>query len=199
MGLDYASPEQDPLTSEYTIGWAATRELFIFNRYGQHVTTKDALSGNIKTTFSYTKNGANGRLTAIIDAKGNKVDFVRDTQQRVSAIETSAGVKSHLTLSRSSGALTHINSTGGAFIIFDYDPLSRLLVGRTQSDGVTSVYGYDANGRLAQAILPDGERFVLQADVQRRFIHANLERLNPMHITIKGPQFLSSNIQSITL
>jgi len=194
LALDYASPQQDAQTGEYSISWPSSGELLIFNRYGQHVTTKDLTSNKIKTTFSYTKNGAGGKLMAIIDAKGNKIDFVRDAQQKVSAIETSAAVKSHLTLSRASGALTHINSTGGRFTLFDYHPVSRLMVGRTQSDGLTSVYHYDAYGRLVQAVLPDGERFTLQPQGDRPAqIHAALERLNPMSITIAGPEFLSDN------
>ncbi len=162
LALDYVEPRQDSLSGEYLIDWPQSRERYVFNRFGQHVTTKDLTSDNIKITFSYTKNGPDGKLMAIIDSKGNKVDFVRDAQEQVAAIETSSNVKSHLTISRS-GELTHINVSSSSFTLFDYDPVSRLLVGRSESDGLTSVYDYDTNGRLVRAVLPDGERVLLSS------------------------------------
>ena len=185
LSLEYVSPQPDPLSGEYSIGWPALGEVLVFNRYGQHVTTKDSASGNIKATFSYTRNGPSGKLMAIIDARGNKVDFVRDSsaEQLIQAIETSASVKSHVTVSRSTGALTHINSSSNSFTLFDYDPSTKLLVGRTESDGLTSLYRYDANGRLIQAVMPDGERYTFNAVP---IIRVSLERDNPSELAISG-------------
>lgn len=188
LSLEYVSPQPDPLSGEYSIPWPALNEVLVFNRYGQHVTTKDGPSGNIKTTFSYTRNGPSGKLMAIIDSRGNKVDFVRDNsgEQIIQAIETSASIKSHVTVSRATGALTHINSSNNCFTLFDYDPLTKLLVGRTESDGLTSIYRYDHNGRLLQAILPDGERYTFNTFSAFPIIRVSLERDNPSELAIAG-------------
>ena len=188
FSLDYVNPQPDPLSGEYSINWPAAGETLVFNRYGQHVTTKESASGNIKTTFSYTRNGPSGRLMAIIDSRGNKVDFVRESggEQLIQAIETSAAVKSHLTISRISGALTHINSSNNCFTLFDYDPVSKLLIGRTESDGLTTIYRYDFHGRLVQTVLPDGERYTFDATPNSLSIRISLERDNPAELSISG-------------
>ena len=165
--LDFGVPQQDSLSGEYSIDWPESQERYVFNRYGQHVTTKDLASDNIKITFSYTKNGFGGKLMAIIDSKGNKIDFVRDSQEQVTAIETSSNVKSLLTVARS-GQLTHINSSANSFTLFDYDPVTHLLTGRTESDGLTCIYRYDVHGRVTQAVLPDGERVTFESNSNRR-------------------------------
>lgn len=188
FSLDYVNPQPDPLSGEYSINWPSVGEVLVFNRYGQHVTTKEPISGNIKTTFSYTRNGPSGRLMAIIDSRGNKVDFVRESggDQLIQAIETSAAVKSHLTVSRMTGSLTHINSSNNCFTLFDYDSVSKLLVGRTESDGLTTIYRYDQHGRLIQTVLPDGERYTFDATPTSTAIRISLERDNPVELTISG-------------
>ncbi|XP_057365537.1 teneurin-a-like [Daphnia carinata] len=193
FSLDYVNPQPDPLSGEYSINWPAAGEVLVFNRYGQHVTTKEPVSGNIKTTFSYTRNGPSGRLMAIIDSRGNKVDFVRESggDQLIQAIETSASVKSHLTISRLTGALTHINSSNNCFALFDYDTTSKLLIGRTESDGLTTIYRYDQNGRLVQTVLPDGERYTFDTAATSSNIRISLERDNPVELIISGPAIQS--------
>lgn len=198
FSLEYVNPQPDPLSGEYSINWPAAGEVLVFNRYGQHVTTKDLETGNIKITFSYTRNGPTGRLMAIIDSRGNKIDFVRETsgEQIIQAIETSSAVKSHLTVNRITGALTHVNSSNNFFSLFDYDPVTKLLTARTESDGLTSVYEYDRNGRLMHIVLPDGERFTLRAS-ESSGISIALERDNAADVAIVGPVIKSSGATSL--
>ena len=192
FSLEYSSPQPDPLSGEYSIPWSAAEEVLVFNRYGQHVTTKEFNTGNIKTTFSYTRNGPSGRLMAIIDSRGNKLDFVRETggEQLMQAIDTSVSVKSHLTISRLTGALTHINSSNNCFTLFDYDAQSQLLVGRTESNGLTTMYRYDRNGRLVQAVLPDRERYTLSSSASSTD-RVSLERDNAAEVVIVGQDIQS--------
>lgn len=193
FSLEYVTPQPDPLSGEYSIAWPALNEIIVFNRYGQHVTTKEPATGNIKTTFSYTRNGPSGRLMAIIDSRGNKLDFVRDNagEQLIQSIETSAAVKSYLTVSRTTGALTHINSSNNCFTLFDYDPVSKLLAARTESDGLTTVYRYDVHGRLLQTVLPDGERFTFTPPSTFPIIRVRLERENPSELAVSGSKIQS--------
>lgn len=187
FSLEYVNPQPDPLSGEYSINWPAAGEVLVFNRYGQHVTTKDLATGNIKTTFSYTRNGPTGRLMAIIDSRGNKIDFVRETsgEQNIQAIETSTAVKSHLSVNRVTGALTHVNASNNFFSLFDYDPVSKLLVARTESDGLSTIYEYDRNGRLLLIVLPDGERYSLRTRDSSK-INIAMERDNAADVTIAG-------------
>ena len=129
---------------------------------------------------------------AIIDSRGNKLDFVRETggEQLMQAIDTSVSVKSHLTISRLTGALTHINSSNNCFTLFDYDAQSQLLVGRTESDGLTTMYRYDRNGRLVQAVLPDGERYTFSSSASST-IRVSLERDNAAEVVIAGQDIQS--------
>lgn len=188
FSLDYPQPQPDPLSGEYSISWPTAGQVLVFNRYGQHVTTKELASGNIKTTFSYTRNGPSGRLMAIIDSRGNKVDFVRESggDQLIQAIETSAAVKSHLTINRLSGSLTHINSSNNCFTLFDYDTVFKLLTGRTESDGLTTIYRYNDYGRLVQIVLPDGERYTFDTVSSPSAIRIHLERDNPANVVVEG-------------
>ena len=182
FSLDHAVPHLDHLSGEYSINSPATSEIFVFNRFGQHVTTKDLSSGQISITFSYTKTAFNGKLMAIIDSKSNKLDFVRDNQEQVSVIEVSSTAKSHLTMSRS-GALTHINASISSFTLFDYDPVTQLLIGRTESNGLTSIYRYNRYGRLVQAILSNGERVTLEQDALKR-VNVQWEKDNSQQVTL---------------
>lgn len=199
FSLDFVNPQPDPLSGEYSINWPAGGQVLVFNRYGQHVTTKEPVSGNIKTTFSYTRNGPSGRLMAIIDSRGNKVDFVRESggEQLIQAIETSAAVKSHLTINRMTGALTHINSSNNCFTLFDYDSVSKLLIGRTESDGLTTIYRYDHHGKLVQTVLPDGERYTFDPITNPSTIRVSLERDNPAELAIDGPIIRSGNLKLV--
>jgi YD repeat-containing protein len=64
--------------------------------------------------------------------------------------------------------------------------VSKLLVGRTESDGLTTIYRYDQHGRLIQTVLPDGERYTFDATPTSTAIRISLERDNPVELTISG-------------
>ena len=55
-----------------------------------------------------------------------------------------------------------------SFTLFDYDPVTHLLTGRTELDGLICIYRYDFHGRVKQAVLPDGERVTFESNSNRR-------------------------------
>lgn len=61
-------------------------EMYVFNRYGQHISTKDLTSGKTKYSFLYSKNTSFGKLSTITDPSGNKILFLRDYSNVVSIV-----------------------------------------------------------------------------------------------------------------
>ena len=54
------------------------QELYIFNKFGQHVLTKDIMTGNIVHKLSYTQATSNGKLLSVTDAHGKTLTLMRD-------------------------------------------------------------------------------------------------------------------------
>jgi hypothetical protein len=52
--------------------------LYIFNKFGQHVLTKDIMTGNIVHKLSYTQATSNGKLLSVTDAHGKTLTLMRD-------------------------------------------------------------------------------------------------------------------------
>lgn len=63
---------------EFRIPYPATEEIYVFNRYGQHISTRDITTGKAKYTFLYSKNTSFGKLSTVTDSSGNKILFLRD-------------------------------------------------------------------------------------------------------------------------
>ena len=66
------------------IPYPPTREVYVFNRYGQHTATKDLTSGKTRYSFLYSKNTSFGKLSTVTDSSGNKILFLRDYSNVVS-------------------------------------------------------------------------------------------------------------------
>lgn len=62
-------PEAGP-NREYEIFAPDTQEIYIFNRFGQHIATKNILTGETSYTFTYNVNTSNGKLSTVTDAAG---------------------------------------------------------------------------------------------------------------------------------
>lgn len=68
---------------EYNVYSPETQELYVFNRFGQHIATKNILTGETTYTFTYNVNTSNGKLNTVTDAAGNKVFLLRDYTSQV--------------------------------------------------------------------------------------------------------------------
>ena len=146
---------------EYSITSSESLEVYIFNRYGQHLTTRSLSSGSNKKTiytFSYNVNTSFGKLSSITDSSGNKIHLFRDYANQVKSIENSKGGKCSLTMSRMK-MLSSIESSDGFTYSFEYVGSSGLL--KSRLDPVVSAnsifYQYDAFGRLTMALNPSSE------------------------------------------
>lgn len=150
-------PPQNPTTGEYEIVWPDTGEVYVFNRYGQHIMTKSALSNTLVYMFSYNVNTINGRISSVTDTAGNKIYVLRDYSNQVKSIENSQGDKCRLSMTKQ-GSLASFTTPNNYAIKFGYQKSGEaLLISRSDSWGKSTVYKYDEYGRVVEVVLPSGD------------------------------------------
>lgn len=160
------SPEATA-TREYEVYSPTTQELYIFNRFGQHITTRNILTGETSYQFTYNQFTSSGKLSSVTDAAGNKVFLLRDHAQQVNSIENTKGQKCRLRMSRMK-LLTEVNTPDNYNITFDYYGPSGLLRSKLDSAGRSYVYTYDDFGRLTGAVTPTGKLIRLAFDLSAK-------------------------------
>lgn len=166
LALEHYLPTHDE-NGEFRIPFPPTGEVYVFNRYGQHVATKDLTSSNTRYTFLYSKNTSFGKLSTVTDAAGNKILFLRDYSNVVSTIENTQDHKSDLKIS-GIGFLEKFSEPGRSEIDLHYDSNTGLLTSRADAKGAggkTSMYRYDELGRVTGVILPTGETIELKSRI----------------------------------
>ena len=117
-------------TGEFHIPFPPSNEVYVFNRYGQHIFTKDLTSGKTRYSFLYSKNTSFGKLSTVTDSAGNKIQFLRDYSSVVSSIENTQDHKSELKIS-AVGFLEKLSERGRAEIALAYDGSTGLLTSRS--------------------------------------------------------------------
>ncbi|XP_017133368.1 teneurin-a isoform X5 [Drosophila elegans] len=179
LALEHYLPSHDE-NGEFHIPFPPSSEIYVFNRYGQHVATKDLTSGKTRYSFLYSKNTSFGRLSTVTDASGNKIQFLRDYSNVVSSIENTQDHKSEIQIN-GIGIMTKLSEKGRQEIELDYDSNTGLLNSRS-SGGETYIYQYDEFGRVTGLILPSGEivRITSQLAASQGLtvrVHASVESL----------------------
>ncbi|XP_069941027.1 teneurin-a isoform X3 [Cherax quadricarinatus] len=147
----------DDQNGDFQVAYPRTNELYVFNRHGHHVETRDLVTGRTLYSFLYSKNTSFGRLSKVTDSSGNKVMFLRDYNSAVSQIENTMGEKFAVRISRL-GLMTKFSERPGRVYDFTYDDDTGLLVASTSPGRLTYVYEYDETGRLVTVVAPTGTR-----------------------------------------
>lgn len=129
LALQPYLPNHDE-SGEFHIPFPPSNEVYVFNRYGQHVATKDLTSGKTRYSFLYSKNTSFGKLSTVTDSAGNKIQFLRDYSNVVSSIENTQDHKSELKIS-GIGFLVKLSERGRSEIALDYDSATGLLTSRS--------------------------------------------------------------------
>ncbi|KAH0999481.1 hypothetical protein HUJ04_001365 [Dendroctonus ponderosae] len=160
LALEHYLPTHDE-NGEFRIPYPSSGEVYVFNRYGQHVATKDLASDKTRYSFLYSKNTSFGKLSTVTDSSGNKIQFLRDYSNAVSSIENTQDHKSELKMS-GMGYLSKLSEKGRSEIELDYDQNTGLLLSRS-GGGDTIIYQYDGLGRATGVILPSGETLQLNS------------------------------------
>ncbi|KAL1116307.1 hypothetical protein AAG570_005802 [Ranatra chinensis] len=169
LALEHYLPTHDE-NGEFRIPYPPTEEIYVFNRYGQHVSTRDITTGKAKYTFLYSKNTSFGKLSTVTDSSGNKILFLRDYSNVVSAIENTEDHKSELNIS-GVGFLTKFVEKDRSLVELDYEPRTGLLTSRADSSaagGSTYLYHYDEFGRIVDCVLPTGETMQLNSQLSEK-------------------------------
>ena len=162
VSLRKALPKSKKASGDIVLADTVSKELYTFNRYGQHVKTHSLETGGLLYAFVYSKNTVFGRLTVITDALGNKIGLQRDYTNRVQSIENTYGQKFAIRLSRFKH-LEQFRVDSKNTVDFHYKDNSGLLETKTQTNGDFSVYAYDAFGRVREIVLGSGESYQLEA------------------------------------
>uniref|UniRef100_A0A1I8MYS1 Tenascin-like protein n=1 Tax=Musca domestica TaxID=7370 RepID=A0A1I8MYS1_MUSDO len=149
---------------EYEIYAPDMQEIYIFNRFGQHVLTKNILTGETTYVFTYNVNTSNGKLSTVTDAAGNKVFLLRDYTAQVNSIENTKGQKCRLRMTRMK-MLHELNTPDNYNVTFEYHGPTGLLKTKLDSTGRSYVYNYDEFGRLTSAVTPTGRVIDLAFDL----------------------------------
>ncbi|KAH9629055.1 hypothetical protein HF086_011318 [Spodoptera exigua] len=172
---------------EYEIYSPDTQEIYIFNRFGQHITSRNILTGENNYVFTYTVNTSNGKLSTVTDAAGNKVFLLRDYSTSVNSIENTKGQKCRLKMSRMK-MLQELRTPDNFNVTFDYYGPSGLLKSKYDSTGRSYVYKYDEFGRLTSAVTPTGRIINLNFDLSLKGATVRITENNkkPISILIKG-------------
>ena len=79
--------------ANYEVVDALSREIYTFNKFGQHLLTQNIQTGATKHQFEYSKSLGFGKLLKVSDAIGNKLMLQRDYTHRVQFIENTFGQK----------------------------------------------------------------------------------------------------------
>ncbi|RVE53849.1 hypothetical protein evm_001511 [Chilo suppressalis] len=172
---------------EYEIYSPDTQEIYIFNRFGQHIMTKNILTGENNYVFTYTVNTSNGKLSTVTDAAGNKVFLLRDYSSLVNSIENTKGQKCRLRMSRMK-MLQELRTPDNFNVTFDYHGATGLLKAKYDSTGRSYIYKYDEFGRLTSAVTPTGRIINLTFDLSLKGATVLVSENNrkPVSILIKG-------------
>ncbi|XP_039149078.1 teneurin-m isoform X4 [Drosophila simulans] len=156
-------PEASP-SREYEIYAPDMQEIYIFNRFGQHVSTRNILTGETTYVFTYNVNTSNGKLSTVTDAAGNKVFLLRDYTSQVNSIENTKGQKCRLRMTRMK-MLHELSTPDNYNVTYEYHGPTGLLRTKLDSTGRSYVYNYDEFGRLTSAVTPTGRVIELSFDL----------------------------------
>uniref|UniRef100_A0A8D8RGM7 Tenascin-like protein n=2 Tax=Cacopsylla melanoneura TaxID=428564 RepID=A0A8D8RGM7_9HEMI len=172
---------------EYEVYSPETQEVYVFNRFGQHIATKNILTGETSYTFQYNVNTSNGKLSMVVDSAGNRVFILRNYASQVESIENIKGQKCRLKMSKIK-LLSEVSTQDNFNVTFDYHGTSGLLKSKLDSAGRSYVYNYDEFGRLTRAFTPTGKIVNLAFDLSTKgaMIKVINDDRQPQSMLIKG-------------
>uniref|UniRef100_A0A182PSB1 Teneurin-2 n=1 Tax=Anopheles epiroticus TaxID=199890 RepID=A0A182PSB1_9DIPT len=179
-------------SKEYEIYAPNAQEIYVFNRFGQHIATKNIMTGETVYSFLYNVNTSNGKLSTVTDAAGNKVFLLRDYTSQVNSIENTKGQKCRLRMTRMK-MLHELNTPDNYNVTFEYHGPTGLLKTKLDSTGRSYVYNYDEFGRLTSAVTPTGKVIDLTFDlsVQGAMVKVTENSQREVSMLIQGSSVVS--------
>ncbi|XP_069961217.1 teneurin-m-like isoform X2 [Cherax quadricarinatus] len=172
---------------QYEIFSPDAHEVYIFNKYGQHVETRNLVTGQTIYKFSYSINSSEGRLLTVTDGASNRFQLIRNYFGDVTAIENPQKQRVKISLSMMK-MLEQLVAPDGYNITFRYHGASGLMHSKIEAVGRSYNYDYDEQGRLTQAVLPTGQVIQLTFDLSTRGAEVMVTRdgKNPVRTRVRG-------------
>lgn len=145
-------------------------EMYVFNKYGQHVRTRSITTGRTLYTFIYNQENSFGKLTEVIDSAGHKIMFIRDPKSgSIQMIESTTGLKCQITINKQN-LLESFNNGGNRSYYFDYFGNGLIRSRYETFTGRTNIYQYNSNGRIKYLIRPNGDLIAITFQGQNGII-----------------------------
>ena len=151
---------------QYEVLYPQTQESYLFNRYGQHIATKNIITDQYVYNFTYNVNSYYGKLVKITDSNSNQLTITRDYATQAKEIVVPGGSKCKLSMDNM-GQLYQFVTGDNSSTLFTYFSNTGLLETKETSSGLTYIYEYDENGRLASIVQPTGEMTAIGTDISR--------------------------------
>jgi len=141
-------------SSDITIADASGKQLFLFDAYGLHLETQDALTGATIYRFAYD---ADRKLVSVTDHDGMVTKIERNGNQQT--IIGPYGHKTEITLQQD-GLISRLQNPDGKAWQFSYDA-NGLMLQATNPNEQSNQYSYDEYGRLISDIWPNNGGWTL--------------------------------------
>lgn len=173
---------------QYEVLHPQTQESYLFNRYGQHIATKNIITDQYKYNFTYNVNSYYGKLVKVTDSGGHQLVITRDYTTQATEILPPGGPKCKLNMDNM-GQLQRFVAGDNSTTSFAYFSNTGLLETKETSRGLTFLYEYDENGRLASVVQPTGEVTSIGTDVKSpagALVHLNTNSLRKVSLATNG-------------
>jgi DNA-binding beta-propeller fold protein YncE len=139
---------------DFELHWPPANEIYLFNRYGQHLQTVSVLDRRPLYSFVYSANSSVAKLSAVIErGSGRRLHLLRDHQHQIKAIESSAAPSAKLSMSvNKQRLLSDLRYADGRNVQLQYARGNGLVVRLSDQPPAQAVrqlhFQYDSFGRL---------------------------------------------------
>ncbi|KAL2089213.1 hypothetical protein ACEWY4_016112 [Coilia grayii] len=156
-----------PLNSAglYEVASPEAEELYLFSANGTHHHTLNLVTGDYKYNFTYDNEG---NLSGVTDCHGNTLRIRHDASQVPVRIVTPDNQVIWMAVDEHNN-LKSLTAQGHELAQFTYHANSALLATKTITNGWTTFYEYDTEGKLCNVTFPSGVVTSLHRDMETDF------------------------------
>lgn len=148
------SIEKDEYTNTYTIVSPETRETYVFNRFGLHLSTVDLLTNSPKFNFTYSGNALYGKLVSIVNQHKVILNIKRDFHGRAQMLQTSSQFNIRVKLNNFNMLKSLVTSDDHSYG-FKYLSNTGLLTSSSDFNGKVTLFDYESNGKVKKITEPN--------------------------------------------
>lgn len=142
-----------------------THEQYIFNRYGQHISTRHIITEQYVYNFTYDVPSYYGKLIRVTDGDGHVLRVTRDYMTQAKEVITPYGQHCKITIDNLGQLESFTMADDNGSVKFTYLGSTGLLESKETSGNSAYIYEYDDNGRVAGVVHPSGETAMVVSDV----------------------------------